>query len=784
MSKSFIFIKKYSRLVTLFTLSLSLVIIFQNCTSGGFSSAPQVQVNTQSNLNNTSDQPAGINSNSGNTKNCSLNNVIYNPGNIISGYIISSAVAPALCGSKVTRTCLSTGAFDGSVPLSTNCNQQCLHPDSSQAVNSGTLYTYYIKNSGATQADCEAAKVVSTCSESTGQFSPSLPVTRYATCLVSGQTCAYANNVTGYSIPTGNMTGDKVTGYIGTTATYPSLCGNQITSTCQSNGAWSAQTPLYTSCSQKCLHPDSKQPVDQNTVYTYYTLQSGTQTQCNAAKLTSTCSATNGVFSPLVPTTRYDNCTIILAPTISFFSASNSIINSGASTELTWKTVNASQIKLNGVDVTNTSSKNVLPTVTTSYTLSVTNSAGSVSSQLTITVNPIVNPPPVDTSTSNVTILFPPPSATSDSKIIVRGKTATQFNVSSLSVNGVSATSSDNFKTWRAEVPLNVGTNLLQVSALQNGQSLSQLASVNVERFSSENSIKRGTGEWPGRSLGLSYEASKNRMIMGDDLLDGAYEVDVTTGNRKILSSSETPRLGSGYESVQPNQMVSQDNKAYLYDNVGNGVIFSIDLTNGNQAIIHQPSAGITSLCFSADKKSIFTFGGGSGSEVLTKLDLATLSATTISSKSIGTGTDMRNGSQITCSATRNKIYLSIYYSDTIVAIDSLTGVRSTFSQATGSEPKLTGSALEAHDESGKVFTLESGKLIAMDMNTGRRNLMPTNGPLSSLTSYHAFGMSPWGPLLVDYFDDYYPSNSSGSRRTPTIFVIDPIEGTRVILSR
>jgi len=85
-------------------------------------------------------------------------------------------------------------------------------------------------------------------------------------------------------------------------------------------------------------------------------------------------------------------------PTISSFSATPTSITSGGSATLSWSESGATSLSLNnGIgDVTGLSSKSVSPATTTSYTLTATNSSGSVTANTTVTVSaPIDVTPPI-----------------------------------------------------------------------------------------------------------------------------------------------------------------------------------------------------------------------------------------------------------------------------------------------------------------------------------------------------------------------------------------------------
>ncbi len=235
------------------------------------------------------------------------------PDAFVSGYPQTSAVSPSTCGTQVRRTCQESGEFDGDLPVYESCAQFCQHPDNAQPVDVGFEYVYYTKSNGTSQADCNSARVVTRCDQASGLFSPQIPQQSYPSCLVQGQTCAYTSS-TGTATPTGNMVNSTVTGYASASSTYPALCGSQVTRTCQASG-WGGSVPLYTNCAQRCLHPDSSSPVNAGTEYVYYTISKGTAQQCAAARVTSTCNQSSGLFQNPVPAqTRYAVCQIQVVP--------------------------------------------------------------------------------------------------------------------------------------------------------------------------------------------------------------------------------------------------------------------------------------------------------------------------------------------------------------------------------------------------------------------------------------------------------------------------------------
>jgi len=89
-------------------------------------------------------------------------------------------------------------------------------------------------------------------------------------------------------------------------------------------------------------------------------------------------------------------------PTASLTPAS-ATIQSGQSITLTWATTNATSATVNGATVALNGSQAYSPTVTTTYSLIATNSAGSVTSTATVTVT--ATPPPVPMPTALLTAM-------------------------------------------------------------------------------------------------------------------------------------------------------------------------------------------------------------------------------------------------------------------------------------------------------------------------------------------------------------------------------------------
>lgn len=457
----------------------------------------------------------------------------------------------------------------------------------------------------------------------------------------------------------------------------------------------------------------------------------------------------------LVLILSYNNCgpgfksLTQVAQTDSASSTPTSTTMAGPTTTTTSTTVTL-PLGMTSTTTTSTTLKSV--TTTTMFVVTSTTMAGVTPTTL-----------PMSTNTSVAPIAFPPNGGTSDSHIVVRGTLAA--GVTQVSVNGTSAAITGN--TWRLDVPLNVGLNTLSVSVVMNGVTKTEVSSSVVERYASDAVAKRGSGAWPGRSLGMAYDYIHHRVIMTDDIVDGAFSVPIADGIRtKISDSEDSPKLGSGVDITFPTSTVTDGNQCYLVDD---NLIIRIDLSNGNRYLV---STGVQShfgnMYLSPDGTTLYMMNvtdPSSGTTSLVKLNIATGVYTTIYS-----GSSFRNAAGLGISFARNIAYTSFYYDDPIYTLDLTTGTYKLFSSAQSGEPKFSSAEVIVDDADGKGFVANGKQVAVIDLNTGRRALFGNTGTLSTL-SISTMIMSEYGPIIYD-------------ATTQALLLIDPIEGTRLLIAK
>lgn len=359
--------------------------------------------------------------------------------------------------------------------------------------------------------------------------------------------------------------------------------------------------------------------------------------------------------------------------------------------------------------------------------------------------------------------------------MVVRGASRAGAGVTEVTVNGVQATSSDGFLTWRATVPLSVGANSLIVDLRKGSATTRGAAAVNVQRFSSDSAISRGSGSWGGGRLnGMEFESAISRMDMTDDVYDGVWGVDLATGNRTRVSGGT---FGVGFSLTFATGIGIYNRSAIVIDT---SYLVNIDLTNGDRSLftelLNQDGSNreIAQLVrISPDGMNYF---------VLARNAILKISAITKQVIEIplsgGAGPSVGNPSTMTIAWGRNEALVASYSGDQVIGVNLTTGARQVV-VASGS-PNIQDSTRMTIDEStNQIFFWNGNGLLAINLSNGQRRLIGNSGPLTNLNAIKAIAMTKYGPAILDHLQDY-----EGGPRSPTLIVIDPIVGTRVILSR
>jgi hypothetical protein len=380
------------------------------------------------------------------------------------------------------------------------------------------------------------------------------------------------------------------------------------------------------------------------------------------------------------------------------------------------------------------------------------------------------------TTTAGLRIVFPPAGAVASDQIVVRG---TSTLGGAIKVNGVAATSSDGFKTFRATVPLAMGDNTLSVTT--DGGAKTEVV---VRRFASDGALTRGGGDPFSifRTFGFAIDAEQANAIMCDDIYDGLVRVDLRTGDRSLASASESSNkgmVGKGYNEIDNPRGVTLDKPGHALV-VDGGKLIGIDLASGDRTLLSGAGkgGGTSAKLFVAvgwDQAAGRAVALDYEGNALFGIDPASGDRTVLSGAGKGSGPGFDSYGPMDLDLAHGRALTTRAYVNPVIAIDLASGNRSILSgDGAGSGASLAEPYAPAVAPSLGVVIVwdKSGKkLVSVDLSTGARRVLAdaTTGSGAELTGVDrmAFGR------------DLLFVRASGG-----LLAVDPIDGNRVVVSK
>lgn len=162
----------------------------------------------------------------------------------------------------------------------------------------------------------------------------------------------------------------------------------------------------------------------------------------------------------------------------------------------------------------------------------------------------------------------------------VLGTASDNDGVSSVTVNGIAASSSDQFSNWQAEIPLIEGMNTVTVATQDIlGNRNSEAASVTIER-----------GFLFDKAENIVLDPERRNAILVDETARALMKIDAETRMRMEFSG---PNTGAGPQWEMPVQLLLDDERdqALVFDS-GLNALVSVDLANGDRSIIASDDIG------------------------------------------------------------------------------------------------------------------------------------------------------------------------------------------------
>ena len=222
-------------------------------------------------------------------------------------------------------------------------------------------------------------------------------------------------------------------------------------------------------------------------------------------------------------------------------------------------------------------------TVSTSVTGDLT--IGDVTGSFTITTF-------ADEDNPTAEIAFPPPiSMTRSSSVLVRGTAQDQYSdITSVTVNGVEATSDDGFATWRARIEdLSAGENTITIEVVDSAETpnTNENAATVTVVFDSSNENFPNDAISIANARAISVDHTRGDILLGDSNRDAIIRIDMETGLRSVLSDNSTPGGEGTFSNIEGILVNLSDDSIWVADHVADAV-FEVDLATGERTVLAQ----------------------------------------------------------------------------------------------------------------------------------------------------------------------------------------------------
>lgn len=365
---------------------------------------------------------------------------------------------------------------------------------------------------------------------------------------------------------------------------------------------------------------------------------------------------------------------------------------------------------------------------------------GGVSATYTVTTI-------ADTVAPTAQIMFPPPvSLSSGATLKIRGTSSDALStISSVTVAGVDAVTTDNYATWTADVPLALGVNNIVVVTTDSVTNTnSSAATVSVTRVAA---VDLDTARIPAITTNsfvslksMVLDNSNNRLLVLD--ADRVVSVNLLTGARAVVSdaSTDTNNILSN-----PNGIVldSVNNRVLVTDG-SEKVIVAIDITDG----VNKGKHSLISDCTSVDSTTI-----------------------------------LESPTSIALDTANNRVLIGDTFLNSIVAVGLTAGDCTVFSDA---EPLFYPQEIALDADNGRAlvadFTFNSistPSLLSVNLSTGSRTVLSNNTTQATSPLLN----TPFGMALDSVHNRLLVLDHDNSGSNHAIFSVNLTTGNREILS-
>lgn len=232
-------------------------------------------------------------------------------------------------------------------------------------------------------------------------------------------------------------------------------------------------------------------------------------------------------------------------------------------------------------------------------------------------------------------------------------------------------------------------------------------------------SATTGTGTNFDNTLMFDVNVENNLAIVTDEDLRAVFSVELTTGNRTILSDDTTGE-GQNFEGSYDAVIDYDNNRAFIAD----AGIYSVDLTSGDRTLISADGNGfdfVTAMMHDTDNNRLLAIDDEY--QAVVAVDIESGVRTVISSEEVGSGDEFSNPIAFAYDKDNNRLLLSDNSAPSIMAIDLTNGNRSVLSSNEVGNgvfmESLAGIAF--NKDKNIIYAVLQDSLLAVDVVSGDR---------------------------------------------------------------
>jgi hypothetical protein len=260
--------------------------------------------------------------------------------------------------------------------------------------------------------------------------------------------------------------------------------------------------------------------------------------------------------------------------------------------------------------------------------------------------------------------------------------------------------------------------------------------------------LRRGSGTSIFSAAGMGWDESGNRVIVVDNQADQVVAVNLTTGNRTVLSSNSAPAQPTGPDFTTPTSLELDAGRrfAYVTDVIQPGVpnrVLEVDLSTGARRELSGENVGSgTDLEFPQscriDTPNQRLLVGDAARHTIFAVDLQSGARTRFYDTRVGEGPRFADPFGTSHDATRARLLVADRSLRALVAVDLRSGDRRVLTQFDGSTTPYD-VTIDTIRDRALVVDVQQSRVFAVALGTGTA----TELPVAALSNIRHIGFDP-----------------------------------------